>query len=266
MEMARPTDARALEELASSLMAVSAVGREVVEEGPFRAFVAARSADYLLSFATPSGPKPAEWGPAIESLLALFGARRRKLRLEYFEELYPTLGPALERAGIRLEKTAPALVLQRGKLRPQLRATGGRYVNLTADGMEPFLVAQNNAFGMDPARALEWQSTLQASLEAGSVMMAATIIDETPVSGASIMIGGGAGELAGVWTARDRRRQGLSGDLCSRLLMDYFVAGHELAWLSADGDSWALYRKLGFTPVGTQLNYGTGDPDGYPSR
>lgn len=254
--MTRTADTEILARLTKSLVTVGAQRREVVEVGPFQACLSPDSDEYLMSFAAPSGRAPGDWGDAIAALQEAFSARDRVLRLEFFEELYPTLGPALEQAGIRKEKTAPALVLEREKLRPQLKATGGTYVNVTPDLMERFLIEQNRAYGMDPESALAWRPTLEEGLANGTVLMAATVAQGEPRCGATILIGGDAGELCGVWTAPEARRQGLGGDVCSRLLMDYFVLGHELAWLSAGGDSWALYRKLGFVPVGTQLNYG----------
>jgi ribosomal protein S18 acetylase RimI-like enzyme len=64
-------------------------------------------------------------------------------------------------------------------------------------------------------------------------------------------------ELAGVWASPGYRRHGHARTVCAALLRRFFLdLGGELAWLSAgDEDSEALYRTLGFTRVGTQLNY-----------
>jgi predicted GNAT family acetyltransferase len=51
------------------------------------------------------------------------------------------------------------------------------------------------------------------------------------------------------------RRRGLAQAVCRRLLDTYF-AGGEMAWLSAAAGAEPLYARLGFRPVGTQLNFG----------
>jgi ribosomal protein S18 acetylase RimI-like enzyme len=71
-----------------------------------------------------------------------------------------------------------------------------------------------------------------------------------------IQIGAGTGELAGVWTDPQKRRQGLAYAVCRQLLAEYADAGFDLCWLSAAEGAQRLYEKLGFVRVGTQLNYG----------
>ena len=90
----------------------------------------------------------------------------------------------------------------------------------------------------------------------GATLCAASLSDGRPVSGASLIGIGAEAELAGVWTSEDARRQGRAEAVCRALLGRYFGLGGELVWLSAgDGDSARLYRRLGFRPIGTQLNY-----------
>ena len=76
------------------------------------------------------------------------------------------------------------------------------------------------------------------------------------VAGATIQIGGEIGELAGVWTAQEMRRQGLAFAVCHFLLREYFETGRSVCWLSAAEGALRLYEKLGFSRAGAQLNYG----------
>ena len=85
---------------------------------------------------------------------------------------------------------------------------------------------------------------------------AASLVGGRPVSGASLIGVATDAELAGVWTLTHARRQGRAEAVCRALLGHFFEQGGELAWLSAGGNhSERLYRRLGFIPVGTQLNY-----------
>jgi ribosomal protein S18 acetylase RimI-like enzyme len=254
--MPTATDLAQLERAADNLRTAGSMGRESVACGAFAAYFWPHSDDDLLGFATPAGAAPADWDTEIAALKELFEGRGRRLRLEFFRELYPALPDALERAGLTCEKSAPALVLGRKELRPQLRATGGSYHNVTAAELGPFLDAHNRAFGMAPERARDWEPVIAEGLDSGAALAAATYVDDRPIAGAMIELGGGVGELCGVWTLPEHRGRGLASDLCSRLLLDFFVAGHDLAWLSAGDASWTIYRRLGFRPVGTQLNYG----------
>ena len=122
------------------------------------------------------------------------------------------------------------------------------------DTLRAFLSDQNEAFGgMGDEGALAWLPTLAEGLETGAVLAAALERESAMISGATVVTGGGIGELAGVWTRSDRRRQGLASALCRQLLEDYFQAGFDLCWLSAAEGTMGVYRRLGFQRVGTQL-------------
>jgi predicted GNAT family acetyltransferase len=93
-------------------------------------------------------------------------------------------------------------------------------------------------------------------IASGTTMTAVCRIDGEPVAAASLIGVGAEAELAGVWTAPRHRRRGLAEAVCRRLLTGFAARGGELVWLSAgNATSERLYRRLGFEPVGTQLNY-----------
>ena len=246
-----------LQLISQNLLASGAAGRETFDVGPFRGFVWTHSDDPLMSFATPIGPELKDWAPAIEELGHAFSGRGRALRLEFFEELHPTLAPALEQAGIARNKTAMAMALSRDRFHPMLKITGGDHIDITADDLDEFFVAHNEAFGMDAERVAAWLPLMRRGIEAGTMMLAATLCAGRYVCGATLLIGGGTAELAGVWTRRDMRGRGLAGDVCSRLLNEYFEARRETAWLSTDEAEGGLYTRLGFSRVGSQLNFGS---------
>jgi len=253
--------------LEASLRAAGAEGRETVTVGPFRVFFAP-SPDYLLSLAVPHGPEPERWTEGIAALREVFAERGRRPRLEFFRELHPTLAGALEAAGLRLESAAPVMTLEPRDLAPAPERGGAhesthvRYVRLQADdreGLGTFLRRQSLAYGGLNGEPLAWLPSLERGLRNGTLFGTALSQGGEFVSGATIQIGGDVGELAGVWTLPERRRQGLAFGVCQQLLSDFFSAGYALSWLSAAEGAEGLYRKLGFKRVGTQLNYGVND-------
>lgn len=246
-----------LQFISQNLLASGAAGRETFDVGPFRAFVWTHSDDPLMSFATPLGEEPADWAPHIDALQGEFEGRGRTLRLEFFDELHPTLAPALEKAGIARDKNAMAMALSRDRFHPILKITGGTHTEITVDNLDKFFVAHNEAFGMATERVGAWLPLMRQGILTGTMMAAATYCSGRPVCGATLLIGGGTAELAGVWTHREKRGRGLAGNVCSRLLNDYFEARHQTAWLSTDEQEGGFYTRLGFACVGSQLNFGS---------
>jgi ribosomal protein S18 acetylase RimI-like enzyme len=217
-----------------------------------------------LSFAAPLSPDPPDWSMHIATMREAFAKHGKRPHLEYFEELHPTLGPALEEAGLHCDMRAPVMALHMNRLSaedPSATALqAGRYRGLDA-GDEAFLKAmllrQQLAYGMAANEsAFDWLPILRQGLREGSVMGAVLEHEGEPLAGAVIQIGAGVGELAGVWTAARWRKQGLAYALCRQLLQEYAAAGYTLCWLSAAVGAQRLYEKLGFVTVGTQLNYG----------
>ncbi len=255
------TGAGPLERIADNVMAVGARDRVTADTGAFRAFLSPDSADYLMSFAVPMATPP-DWPPAIVDLRRVFEAHGRLVRLEIIHELFPDLGPALEAAGIARRNTQPLMVLAPQALRPRRLARGVDYRELVAgdaDLLDGLIQVQQLGFGLplDAAAESQWRRFLARGLVEGSVRAAVIRVDDRTVCGAALQIGVGAAELTGVATSAGYRRRGFASALCSRLLQGHFAAGHSLAWLSAaDPVSGAIYRRLGFRPAGTQLNYG----------
>jgi ribosomal protein S18 acetylase RimI-like enzyme len=98
-------------------------------------------------------------------------------------------------------------------------------------------------------------------LREGTIMVAAASREGRPVAGASLVRAGDVAELVGVWCRQDWRRQGLARACCRRVVEHFRAAGGDLVWLSTgDEASTGLYRSLGFSPCGTQLNYAASWP------
>lgn len=249
-----------LERLEAGLRASGAHGRKTITTQAFQIFLSMRTDDYVMSYAVPHGAEPSDWLPALRELRAMFDEYHRRPRLEFIHELHPTLAAALETTGFQNDMTAPIMILTPQQLTDIQDGTSGTHVRLSHENpelLELFLRRQSLAYGgRGDDSALAWLPNLTQGLQEGTVLAAALELDNAFVTGATIMLGGDVGELAGVWTLPEKQRQGLAYTMCQRLLKDYFAQGHTLCWLSSVEGAQRLYHKLGFTEVGTQLNYG----------
>jgi len=251
-----------LRQLEHSLKTVGAQSRNKLSIQGFDIFIDPHSDAYHLSFAAPSSLGKGSWAEAIGEMKQIFSERGRRARLEYFHELYPDLAEALEKAGFNRDMRAPVMILLKKDFSDP--ESPGGYLKLTPENsnlLEGYLRRQSLAYGDNGGDgALAWLDSMKKGLQTGDLMVGALELSDEFVSGASIQIGGGVGELAGVWTLPEKQKQGLAYKLCQRLLNDYFDQGYDLCWLSAAKGALRLYEKLGFKVVGTQLNYGS--PEG----
>ncbi|MCL4870050.1 MAG: GNAT family N-acetyltransferase [Anaerolineae bacterium] len=245
--------------LETSLRAVGRMEREAVEIPHFELFFSSHTLDHL-TFAVPVSPDPDGWRPHILTLIEQFQQRGKRPRLEFIADLHPHLAPALEQAGLVCETRAPVMILDAAAFPPP-PSPSPNYRPLDPDDeplLRTYLVHQSIAFGGtgEDEEALGWLPNLQNGLRSGAVMAAAWQHEGRLLSGAVVQIGGGIGELAGVWTDANWRGRGLAYAVCQQLLGQYAAAGYSLCWLSAAEGAQRLYEKLGFLYAGTQLNYG----------
>jgi ribosomal protein S18 acetylase RimI-like enzyme len=258
-------DTQALGQIEANMRAVGRQERTVITRTHFEIFISPGELQHL-NFATPLAPDPADWSEAIAAMQAVFAQHGKRPYLEFIADLHPTLALALVQAGLVCESRAPLMVLDLAHLGPPPEPPPPAvYQPLTADDetfLKTYLRRQSVAYGGDGDEdALGWLPHLRSGLQNGRVLGAVLLQGDEMLSGAVIQLGGGSaageiGELAGVWTAPQRRNRGLAYALCHRLLGDYAAAGHDRCWLSAAEGAQRLYEKLGFVQVGTQLNYG----------
>lgn len=250
----------ALTQIESNMRAVGRQERQVVTLSHFELFISPGQLDHL-TFAVPLPDEPAHWAGAVAEMQAVFAQHGKRPRLEYIADLHPTLGMALEQAGLACESRAPVMILDMADLAPPpSQPPLAHYRPLTAANdllLRDYLINQSIAYGgFGGQDALDWLPNFQYGLANGGVMGAVLEQAGEMVSGAMIQMGGGIGELAGVWSAPQRRGRGLAFALCQQLLADYTAVGYAHCWLSAAEGAQRLYEKLGFVYVGTQLNYG----------
>lgn len=192
---------------------------------------------------------------SIDALRDQFAAIGREPRIEFFAESWQGLEMALLKAGWQVEMSMPAMwIFDLPKAIPapdliELHDTMPRAV------IRGFLDGMSLAFGiLDPAGEDEIDR-LQHSLGQRQVIAMAAIRGDRIVGGAALTRHEDTAELQGVWVAQDYRGHGLGERLCRSLLSRYLRAPGRMVWLSAGGaGSRRLYERMGFKPMGTQLN------------
>lgn len=249
-----------LQRLVPNTLAAATEGRQRADIGPFALFVSGANGDPIQSFAMPVAPV-AEWRPAVVELQQAFDAAGRRFRIEFFRELHPALSPTLYAMGYDREMEAPLMVLHRDAYRPGPEVDANGPARLLAPGdeaaIEALMLVQREAFDqpMDDAGEADFRIRLRQGLARGTRQAALARLDGVPAASGLLLIGGDTAELAAVGARPAFRRRGLAEAVCRRLLDSYFAAG-DLVWLSAAAGAEPLYTKLGFHPVGTQLNFG----------
>ena len=107
-----------------------------------------------------------------------------------------------------------------------------------------------------PATASEI-ATMRALLASQHCMAVAVCDGNGSYTGGASLCGiaDGMAEMAAVWTVPGARRLGTASGAIRRLLRLFFDDGGRMVWLSAaTPESHALYLRLGFRRIGTQVN------------
>lgn len=243
-------------------------GAMVIEAGPFTAFLRQAPDPFYRSVAVPSR-RARRWPAAIAALREVFAAHGRTVRLEFPEERWPDLAPALEAAGLAAETVLPIMA----RAEPGMPAQAGRRVELFSSATPParltaWLKALHTVFAqpLDPAAMPLELERLRQAIAAGDCRIAAATDDDGRLLSGAGLIGitaippGGmarrAAELAGVWTVAPARRRGLARAVSAALVRSFLGETPGLVWLTAGGEAAGrLYRGLGFREIGRQRTH-----------
>lgn len=261
--MDEPTIER-LRRISQSVHQVAAQGREAITVGPFQALLEPFTDMIWLNYAVPIAPlgSAREVAEALAELRRVFAERQRTIRFEFIEALWPALPGALEEAGLQLQARQPLMLCTPGDFQP-FNAPDVQVQRLTdTENLEiltNYLSIQSESFNFGETNeppSTEMIEQLREHLQRGSWRCAMATVEGMPAGGGCTMPLERLCELAGVGTLPSMRRRGVAATLCSFLVQDHFDSGGDLVWLSAgDAVSQALYQKIGFSVVNTQLNY-----------
>jgi ribosomal protein S18 acetylase RimI-like enzyme len=259
-------DAALLERIARTVIANAGEGREMAAVGPFVALVDTVSAIPWSSLAVPAPGSPArtDWAAALPALEAHFAARGRALRFEFFEELFPTLGPVLERSGWPLGSRDPLFTCGPADLRLSGSVPGLSLEALDAGSPDAlaglFLAVQSGSF--EPGKIHEPSAAERAQLASrmrlGAIRCLLAHLEGVPAGAGCALPAAGAAEIAGIGTLPQFRARGIGSAVTARLASDLFATGTDLAWLTAGSEAAGrIYRRIGFRGLGAfQRNHG----------
>lgn len=250
------TEPETLERIEAGLRATAAFGREVTSVPGFTVAIAVGGAAGLAVAVPAPGPDEVDLDRSLTQVERVFMRRGVDPSIEYVEELHPTLASHAHVRGWRSTMRAPLMLLDRLPAEPPSGDASVRFPT-AADGadLEAFLRGQGRAYGGGGGDdALAWLPILRAGLMEGRIVVAALAVDGVFVAGASVQLGAGVGELAGVWTLPEARRRGHALTVCRAIVGRALTAELAFCWLSAAPDATALYERIGFRHVGTQHN------------
>jgi ribosomal protein S18 acetylase RimI-like enzyme len=258
--------AAGLRRIARAGIANASAGRERFGVGPFFALVDRVSSSPWASLAVPDpDARPdADWAGALPTLAARFAERGRQVRFEFFEDLFPDLGPVLEAAGWPLTSRDPLLVCGPAELVPPVAVPGLSFEPVDSDApdalIETFLDVQHAAFepGAPREPSADDRSQLRTRMRLGAIRCLLARRDGIPAGAGSALPSSLSAEIAGIGTPPEFRARGIGSAVTARLTSGLFADGIGLAWLTAGGEAAErVYRRLGFRPLGAfQRNHG----------
>jgi ribosomal protein S18 acetylase RimI-like enzyme len=233
--------------------------------GPFRVVLANYTADPSRNYALPITSLAATevTEDTVRALCQAFTTRGRLPRVEFVAELWPTLPPLLEAAGLLVEEREPLMACPAERFAP-LMAPGVAVRALTGDDPDETLatyisIHEDTPEGehfQPPADAI---ARLRRQIEGGRGWHALATLDGQPAgTGRCEIVGDDLGEVGGIVTNPQLRRRGVAATVTSFVVGQYFAQGGTLAWLSAANETARrVYARLGFQAIGTLLAYQT---------
>ena len=129
---------------------------------------------------------------AIATMLERFAAEQRTARLEFVAELWPALGPALERAGLVVERPGGACAPP-GRTGPAASGAAGEPARRhdAPPALAAFLAGAGSVFDEPTALTAPGEiERLARGLASGTILAAACLVADRPVAGASLIRAG----------------------------------------------------------------------------
>ena len=237
--------------------------------GPFTVFINPRTDFKYFNYAIPDRPDlegqtDAEAQAALEDVKAVFQARDRRPRFEFFEAYTPRLGGLLRANGFVEEGRQWSMLCRPRDFSLPPSVAGLEVTRLDAEhhareDVRDFLLAQQQGFNPENTEPVDeaaideqargyresgWRGLLgRVGLEPAGVASYAH-----PIYGVS--------EIAAVATREAFRRRGIGAYLTALATQAAFDAGAETACLTAEDErAGRMYERLGYQPFSVMLAY-----------
>ena len=234
---------------------------EFEEIGSFCAYFDPLSDLIWLNYATPVKPisDGAAFRVAMGSLRAEFAERRRRLRFEFIQALWPELPKMLLSEGLVLQAEQPLMICS-GESFQKRDANNVEIRELHSNDDDCLLeIYQRTAaegFAANMESTEESRRRLRVELRSDARRCVIGFVAGEPAGVAALSPMGQTAELVGVATLPRFRRRGVASALSSYLLAGHFARGKSATWLSAnDAIAQSVYRGLGFVDAGIYANY-----------
>lgn len=206
-----------------------------------------------VNYAVPTGA--AVDADAVRALVAAFQEHERTPRLEFRAEAHPYLAGTMSEAGFVVEHIQPVMACEPSSFTPQ-PTPGVEVERLGPDSdLRAFLEVANLAFGMEEPVDERKIARTRKGVSEGHWNLAMGRIGGVSAGTGYLGPFEGVAELAGIGTHPNFRRKGVASAVSTVLMDDFFRSGGSLVWLSAGDDgAQAVYERLGFRTVATQMN------------
>jgi ribosomal protein S18 acetylase RimI-like enzyme len=225
--------------------------------GPFTVYISCITSADWGTYALPTGTFEGAWRDEIDGVEAVFRHEGRRGRFEWVEDLYPELRAEVQGRGFTSIDVEPLLVLEGSS-----RLEGQRDVEIRRVlPDEPALgqILENVRIAFDETEETTDQAVAERRemLKADSKVMLVAIVDGEPVGSGVLTWSGGTAEITAIVTKASHRGRGIASAVTASLARDALEEGCDVVYLTArDDDAARIYRRLGFTRVGTYVEAG----------
>ena len=231
--------------------------------GPFLAVAHPTCEIWWLSYAIPLSDER-ETGDVegvMGRLREWFLGKRRRLRMEILEPLWPELAGRLVGCGMTVKERMPIMLCPREAMREVAWPAGLEISRVGAEASDEELLEMMDVSRRAFGEALASQEDLarkREDLARGRYRSAVARVDGVAAGVGTMSVGND--ELVGIATLPEFRGRGIGAAVSRYLVAEHFDRGAELVWLSAaDESARRIYERIGFVGVGDQVNLM--DPD-----
>jgi ribosomal protein S18 acetylase RimI-like enzyme len=192
---------------------------------------------------------------AISELSALFERRQRLPRLEYIDELAPSLLPELLKQGYAVESPLTLMTCVRGGLTIDGDLAGVAWTLAESEAeLHAAALVQNHAYGVDGASDADVERLYRVVECGGAVALARCPEGEPLGAGLYTPPIHGVTEIAAVGVHADARRRGIGSAVAALLAEHAFVEGVEFPFLMTEAvNEDRIYGRAGFLRFGRLL-------------